>query len=56
MEELSIKISFKCFGNKTKIESELEKIIHYQFYEKIKNMHIKGVKLDVKQLNKNKGE
>ena len=51
MKRLKVKINFECtHADRKETERELERIVHYQIYEKIWNIHPKGVKIDVMEV------
>ena len=51
MKRLKEKINFECtHADRKEPERALERIVHYQIYEKIWNIHPKGVKIDVMEV------
>jgi len=48
MEKLKVKIEFNCLASEEETKEQLNKIILYQIYERIRNVeHNKGVKLTI---------
>jgi hypothetical protein len=53
MEKLKVKIEFNCLASEEETKEQLNKIILYQIYERIRNVeHNKGIKLTITKKGK----